>query len=63
MCLICVDFQRQKMTLTDAKRAYREMSSSLDHQHAREIEVMLRDADVDQEGKLLLSEQVADGAQ
>ena len=44
MCIICVDFQKQRMTLGDAKRAYGEMVQSLDPEHAKEVREMLADA-------------------
>ncbi len=44
MCLICVDFQRERMTLQDARRAYGEMRQSLPPEHAREVEQMLDEA-------------------
>jgi|AP45_3_1055517.scaffolds.fasta_scaffold70473_1 hypothetical protein len=42
MCLICVDFQKQKMTTQDARRALREMSSTLDDEHVKEVREMIR---------------------
>lgn len=44
MCIICVDFQKQRMTLGDAKRAYGEMVESLDPDHAKDVREMLADA-------------------
>lgn len=48
MCMICVDFQKQKMTINDARRAFREMSSDMDPEHAREVRKMLRKAEQEQ---------------
>lgn len=48
MCLICVDFQKEKMTLNDAKRAYREMVVTMDDDHAREVKAMLQKAEKEQ---------------
>lgn len=45
MCLICVDFQKQRMTITDARRALREMSSILEDEHVREVQEMIREAE------------------
>ena len=45
MCLICVDFQKQRMTITDARRALREMSTILDDEHVREVQQMIREAE------------------
>ena len=44
MCIICVDFQRQRMTLRDAQRAYGEMKAGLGPEHAKEVEEMLDEA-------------------
>ncbi len=44
MCLICVDFQRQKLTGLEAKRALGEMREKIGDEHAKEVEEMLRDA-------------------
>ncbi len=45
MCLICVDFQKQKMTITDARRALREMSTTLEDEHVREVQQMIREGE------------------
>jgi hypothetical protein len=45
MCLICVEFQKQKMTVLEARRAFREMSVSLEAEHIREVEDMLDQAE------------------
>lgn len=45
MCLICVDFQRQKMTAFEARRALGEMVEVIGPQHAAEVEQLLRDAE------------------
>jgi len=42
--MICVDFQRQRMTLGDARRAYGEMVEAMDPKHAREVKAMLDEA-------------------
>ena len=44
MCMICVDFQRERMTLRDARRAYSEMVQAMDPEHAKEVRKMLEDA-------------------
>ena len=44
MCLICLDFQQQRLTLDEAKRAYGEMASTLDPQHRAEVAEMLEKA-------------------
>lgn len=45
MCLICVDFQRQKLTAFEAKRALGEMREKIGPEHTREVEKMLKDAE------------------
>ncbi len=45
MCIICVDFQKQQMTLDEARRAFREMISALDPEHAEEVRKMLQEAE------------------
>lgn len=44
MCMICVDWQKQRMTLGDAQRAFGEMVQTLDPKHAREVKAMLDEA-------------------
>ena len=45
MCLICVDFQKQRMTIAEARRAYGEMVTAMDEEHARDVRKMLDDAE------------------
>lgn len=45
MCMICVDFQRERMTIQDARRAYSEMVVELEPEHAREVKEMLDEAE------------------
>lgn len=45
MCLICIDFQKQRMTLDDARRAFGEMVVTMDPEHAEEVERMLKEAE------------------
>ena len=45
MCMICVDFERERMTLNDARRALGEMREGLDPKHAEEVEEMLVEAE------------------
>ena len=49
MCLICIDFQRQRLTLTEARRAFSEWQESMDAEHAKEVEAMLTEAAEQQE--------------
>jgi len=41
MCLICVEFQKQRMTVSEARRAFKEMVVDMDRGHAREVREML----------------------
>lgn len=41
MCLICVDLQKERMTILDAKRAFREMVVDMDPDHAREVKDLI----------------------
>jgi len=45
MCLICVDFQKQKMTTMDARRALREMAPDMDQEHVEEVKEMIQKAE------------------
>jgi len=44
MCLICVEFDKQAMTLKEARRALGEMVPKLDPQHVKEVEEKLAKA-------------------
>lgn len=45
MCLICIEFQKQKMTVNEARRALGEMKVTLEDEHVEEIKEMLREAE------------------
>ena len=47
MCIICIDFERGALRPQEARRALREMRSSLDAQHAQELEKKLDEAEPD----------------
>lgn len=47
MCLICIEYQKEKMTVPEARRALGEMKSTLDPAHVKEVEEMLEDEDLD----------------
>ncbi len=49
MCLICVEFQKQKMTIKEARRALGEMIVGLEGEHVEEIEKMLKAAEEESE--------------
>jgi hypothetical protein len=44
MCLICVDFQRQRLSISEARRAFGEMAEGLGA-HRDEVEAMLEEAE------------------
>lgn len=46
MCLICIEFERQRMTVVEAWRALGEMRPSLEAEHVRELEARLIEAAV-----------------
>jgi precorrin-3B methylase len=43
--MICVEFQKQRMTTGEARRAYGEMVESLEPDHAEEVEEMIEEAE------------------
>ncbi len=45
MCLICVEFQKQKMTTGEARRALGEMVEGLEPEHVEEVEEMIEEAE------------------
>jgi polyhydroxyalkanoate synthesis regulator phasin len=45
MCIICVDFQKGKLTTKEARRALGEMASTLDEKHRADVEKQLADAE------------------
>lgn len=45
MCLICIEFEKQRMTLGEARRAYGEMAEGMEPDHAREVREMLDKAE------------------
>ena len=49
MCIICIEYQKRKMTIPEARKALWEMrgGTAIDGEHAREIEAMLDDDDED----------------
>tara|TARA_Y100000592_G_scaffold50021_1_gene79218 strand:- start:29009 stop:29221 length:213 start_codon:yes stop_codon:yes gene_type:complete len=44
MCLICIEFEKEKLTLKEAWRNFSEMSQTLEPEHKKEIANMLMDA-------------------
>jgi hypothetical protein len=45
MCIICIDFDRQRLTTREARRALGEMTDTIGERHAREIEQKLAEAE------------------
>lgn len=45
MCLICVEFQRKRLTLSEARRNLSEMVVVLDDEHAEEVKNLLDEAE------------------
>ncbi len=45
MCLICVEFQKQRMTPGEARRALGEMIGDLDTDHVEQVEEMIAEAE------------------
>ena len=41
MCIICVDFQQEKLTLKEARRNFAEMRETMDAEHISEVDNML----------------------
>ena len=37
MCIICVDLEKEKLTLSEARRNFGEMESTLDPEHREEL--------------------------
>lgn len=48
MCLICVEFQKQRMSPAEAKRALGEMRSKVGDEHAEEVKRMIEAAEEDE---------------
>jgi hypothetical protein len=45
MCLICIDFDRGALKLSEARRALGEMRVTLDQKHQQEVERKLAEAE------------------
>ncbi|MBL8740597.1 MAG: hypothetical protein JNK04_05880 [Myxococcales bacterium] len=48
MCLICVDFEKGKLTTKEARRALGEMAATLDPDHVAELEQKLEEAEAEE---------------
>ncbi|MEO6418825.1 MAG: hypothetical protein ABIP39_05430 [Polyangiaceae bacterium] len=51
MCLICVEFDKSAMNLSEARRALGEMRADLDKKHVEELEAKLAEAEKAQNAK------------
>lgn len=51
MCLLCIEFQKQNMTVREGWRAYGEMVEGLDAEHAKEVRKMLEEAEEEEKKK------------
>lgn len=45
MCIICVEFQKQRLTFQEARRNLGEMVDSIGEDHAQEVKSMLEEAE------------------
>lgn len=43
MCIICIDYQKQLLTIPEVRRILTEMHQDLDPEHLLEIEEMLKE--------------------
>jgi hypothetical protein len=43
MCLICVEFEKERMTVAEARRALGEMAEALEPEHIEEVEEMIEE--------------------
>ena len=48
MCLICIEFEKEKLTIKEAKRNLTEMRDKLDVYHHREVKQMLFEAEMEE---------------
>ena len=60
MCIICVEFEKEKLTIDEARRNLGEMAESLG-EHADEVEAMLREKEIEIEDEVYLDEYYYDG--
>ena len=43
MCIICIDFQKSRITINEARGILSEMASGMDPKHLLKIEEMLKE--------------------
>ena len=41
MCIICIEYQKNKLSLLEARRNFTEMALDIDEEHRQEVEDML----------------------
>ena len=41
MCLICLEFQKNRLTIKEARRNFREMALDMNEKHRQEVQDML----------------------
>ncbi len=51
MCIICIDFERGALKLGEARRALREMVTTIDPGHAKEVQEKLDRAEAEAEAE------------
>jgi hypothetical protein len=51
MCLICIDFDKGKLTTREARRAIGEMRAKLDTKHLAEVEAKVAEAEAEAQEK------------
>ena len=66
MCLICVEFEMSKITISEARRNLAEMSQTLEKEHIEEINKLLLAKELeqldDEEFREEYSQVIADGS-
>ena len=48
MCLICVEYQKGRMSIPEARRALGEMREKIGDEHTEEVRSMLKKAETDE---------------
>ena len=47
MCIICIDFDRGRLTTKEARQALGEMTAKLDKKHVEEVEAKIEKAEAE----------------
>lgn len=45
MCMICVEFEKERMTIKEARRALGEMAEGMEKEHVEEVQEKLEEAE------------------